>query len=368
MVEAGSCLDVLVVPGDEIAHVEVSVLDARGRIIGRAPTDDDVPAVVVCGEVRTEVTLELRPRAGRGVAAVVMSAIDEPSSREAPGTGFVRLPGAAVSLDDAVRALEQQFEGASHGSAIKAVRSDGVVGRRVSFDVEVPGGCARLDLVAGAPAQGVDAWLWSSNGALAAHAVGGAHATLFGCVRGMGRLDVEATEHSGPFAFEVRGLSLPTSPFEKHPLAASRVLARYLEAHRLSDPKELGIPRSVSLSPDMLAEDAITIPAGRCLDAALGLGPGAEGAELRLVDVAGRQELARARGAFSALAGTCARPGQTPLRIKAEMTVAAGTTTALLGVHLRSETKSGDSGQERPTSGASGSAEPSGPVERASSH
>jgi hypothetical protein len=359
VLDAGRCLDVFVVPGEEVAHVEVAVLDGRGRVLGRAPTDDEAPAVVICGESRADVTIELRPRAGRGVAAIVMSAIEEPVSRDAPG--FVRVPATTATLDDAVRTLGERLPRSS-GAAVKTVRGDGVVGRRASFDVEVPAGCARVDLVTGAPAQGVDVWLWSSSGALAAHADGGSRATLFGCTRGAARLDVEATEHSGPFAFELRPLALPAKPFATQPLAASRVLSRFFDADRLSNPKDIGIPRSVALSPDALAAEEITIPPGRCVDAALGLGPGAEGAELRLVAAGDRRELARARGAYSALAATCAATGEPPLRVTIELRTAAGTTTALLGLHVREEAVQDRAReQDRQKPGASAEAELSAP-------
>jgi hypothetical protein len=54
-VEAHGCVDLLVVPAEEVADVEVAVLDDHGRILGRSPTDDSTPAAVVCAEDRVDV-------------------------------------------------------------------------------------------------------------------------------------------------------------------------------------------------------------------------------------------------------------------------------------------------------------------------
>src|SRR5690606_34658757 len=71
-VEAESCLDVLVVPSEQTAYLDVLAIDDQGRILGRADSGaDDTRSLIVCSPVRAPVTLELRPHAGQGLTAVI---------------------------------------------------------------------------------------------------------------------------------------------------------------------------------------------------------------------------------------------------------------------------------------------------------
>ena len=169
VIEAHQCVDVLVLPAEDVAYIELTVLDGTGRILGRAPTDASIPAAVVCSETPGELTFELRARAGRGLAAVVTSIVDDPKSLDAPGTIVLSDPLAAPTL--AKRAAAYRSGSPRAGYPPTSFEAEGAsgVGRRVSVNVDLPEGCSRLDVLAGAPANGVDAWLWSPEGALLAH-------------------------------------------------------------------------------------------------------------------------------------------------------------------------------------------------------
>jgi hypothetical protein len=329
-VDAGQCIDALAVPSEDVAFVELSVEDAAGRIVGRAPSEERLPSVRVCAAERAEITLELRPHAGRGLAALLLS-----SSRE-PG-GILSAPG-TVLLDAAARdtraaaAFARAVSHEGYGAPLAVARGSTGVGRRVSVPVDLPDGCARLDVITTEPSRGIDAWLWDGTGTLIAHADGGTLATLFGCGKEPhARLDVEAVAHPGPFSVELRATTSGVAPlFGQHPLAAGRVLGRLSDAGRLGSLRALSAPHVVPLGATRLVTDGARVSPGECLDVALGLGPGAEGAELRLFDATRSEELTFVRGTYGAVTEACALADKGPLDLRIEMHVAVGTTDAVL--------------------------------------
>jgi hypothetical protein len=334
VVNEGECIDVLVLPSEEVAYVELTLLDDAGRIVGRAPSEERLPSVRACSSVRVELTLELRPHAGHGLAALLVS-----STRDTQG--LTALPGMVVletPVDDpkVAQAFARNLTRAGYGVATPVVRGTTGVGRRLSTPIDLPDGCSRVDVVAAPPARGVDAWLWDGNGTLIAHDDGGARATLFGCGKdARARLDVEAVAHAGPYTVELRQVPNAAAILGQHPLAAGRLLERFSEAGRIGTPRDLPAPRLVTLSSARFITDEVKVPPGQCLDVGLALGVGAEGAELRLVDVEANEELALTRGNYSALAEACAIDRTRPLELRIELRAAAGAGDALLGKHPR---------------------------------
>jgi hypothetical protein len=338
-IEPRQCLDVLVLPADEIAYVEVTLLDVEGRIIGRAPGESRAPAVVACSAERAVVTLELRPRTGRGLAAVVMSASADARPVEATGTALVRDPVAPPKLEESRSELTVRLSRLGYPSATLVAASSTGVGRRVSSTLSLAPGCSRLDVLAGAPARGVEAWLWGEDGALLAHDDGSASATLFACgTAPRARLDVEALTTPGPYAVELRAVAGSRESLTLHPLAASRLLGRLSQTRWLSSLRELSSVDAVRLASTALVSHETVVPIGRCLDVGLATGAGAEGVDLRLVDTETSEEVALARGAYSAIAEACGLERTTPLHLRIEMRVAAGAADALLGLQPHTPT------------------------------
>jgi hypothetical protein len=334
VVPEGECIDVLVLPSEEVAYVELTLLDDAGRIVGRAPSEERFPSARACSSSRTDLTLELRPHAGHGLAALLVSTTRDTRGLSAvPGTVVLETP---VDDPKLAQAFARNLTRAGYGAPATPTRGTTGVGRRVSTPIDLPDGCSRLDVIAAAPARGVDAWLWDGSGTLIAHDDGGARATLFGCGKEpRGRLDVEAVAHSGPYTVELRPVPNTAPVLGQHPLAAGRLLERLSEAGRIGTPRDLAAPRLVTLSSARFVTDEAKVPPGQCLDVALALGVGAEGAELRLVDVTTNEELALTRGTYSVLAEACAvdRPG--PLDLRIELRAAAGAGDALLAKHPR---------------------------------
>ena len=333
-IDENGCLDVLVVPSDEVAHLDMSALDDRGRIVGRATAFGRERFIVVCSPARATMTFELRPHAGRGLAALLISRSRDRAALDLPQEVFRYDAGPVGPLSDGQKSLAEKLD--AHFKDARAVaRGQAAVGQRTTLRLELPRGCARLDVIAGVPARGVEAWLWDDKGSLVAEADGGAVATLYACTAGgAARLDVEALAQAGPFAVELRRAPDADPSFVQHPLAAGRLLWRLESSGVVRAPREAGRPEVVALGPTELTVRRATVPVGRCMSFGLAAGAGGVGAELRLVDEAGDLELALVRGTHAALARACALQRPTTLSVRVEMRLAAGSAQGLYATRL----------------------------------
>lgn len=328
--DADECLDIFVLPSEDVAFVEVTVLDGDGRIVARAANDERSPSILLCAPAHTDLTVELRPHAGRGLAAVVIGANDDPMARKGIGGQTpVTEMFPTVGLADARRDAQKRLGALGYPPARLITEGTSAVGVRAVTRVDVPQGCSRLDVMAGTPARVLDGWLWSSAGALIAHDTGTSGAVLFACgATPNARLDVEATARGGPYAVEMRSIRDAPAIFGEHPLAASRLLGRLAAADVLRTPRDAGDVKRLGLDSATLATERGEIQPGACLVVAAALDAGSEGAELRLVDAGSDGEVAVARGTYSSLAEACAA-GPKPLELRIEIRLAAGRSDAL---------------------------------------
>jgi hypothetical protein len=332
------CVDVLVIPSDEVSHLDVAAVDLEGRIIGRAAAVGRDRALIVCAPSRAALTVEIRPHAGRGLAAVVISRLTE---------GEHDLDAQALRYDlaptgDLATAREKNAARLEHYGydRVKAkVIGEGAleVGRRASVAVDLPNGCARLDVLSGAPVRGIEAWLWSADGSLLASERGSGQVTLFACGRGgKVRLDTEALTRPGRYAVELRREGDTPKLLDEHPLAAARLLGRMSSRGVIRSASQVGAARVVELSPARFETVDLLVPIGRCVDLTLALGPGATGAEIRMVDTADGKELGLTRGTYSAGARACALDRTGTLNARAELRAGAGQTRALTATRMLS--------------------------------
>jgi hypothetical protein len=335
MVDAHRCLDVLVVPSDEVSHLEVSVVDTRGHIIGHAASRGRARSIVVCSPAHTPVTISIRPHAGRGLAAILLS-------RSAAGAETdLDLQPATVDLAPLgdLAEVEQKTDARLDRDGYRNAK---VVGRgalsaerRLSVALEVPRGCSRLDVLAGRPARGVRAWLWDPQGALIAEASGGGAATLFCCgPGGRARLDLQAGTRAGPFAVELRAEEDTPRVLDDHPLAAGRLLGHMLGHGIIKAGSDISSSKLVTLTSTHLQSVDVLVPVRRCVDLTLALSEGASGAEIRLVDSSTGKEIAYSRGPFASAARACALTHGTTLHVRAELRVAAGSSQALFATRM----------------------------------
>jgi len=331
-IDAERCLDLLVVPSDEIVALDVTLLDAEGRIVGRARSSGRDRSLVACSPTPTAVTFELRPHLGIGLAIAMMSRSREGSESDIESNAL-RLdlfPTEGVGPERDRLAAELARQGLPAGRLIAVGTL--ALGQRKSLSFEVPRGCSRLDVVAGAPLRGVDAWLYTESGSLLASS-SGPSPTLYACgPAGRVRLDAESLARPGPFALELRSEAQTPPALVDNPLAASRLLSRMVERGVISLTRRVGAVYSHPVSSTALSRQKLLVPAGRCLDVTGAIGPGASGLELRLV-AGGDRELALGRGEYATSARACAVDAS-GADLVAELRVATGSATALLTAHL----------------------------------
>jgi len=330
-IEENRCLNALVLPTEELSHLEFSAFDASGQLVGRALALGRDRSLVVCSASAAGISLELRPHGGRGLAVVVLSQSE---------------PGTATQFDDAVHVdlfptgtLDEvreknaaRLQGLGYPNA-KVVKT-GVLplGKLDSASFELPKGCARLDVLAAAPVRGVAARLWSADDSLIAESEGRASPVIFACSSQAARvrLDSESLVTPGAYSVEVRAETDAPAPLTAYPLAASRLLDHLLARGFIRSAAEAGKIVHHALSPDHLEHEDFIVPLDRCVDFTLAVGSGATGAEVRIVDRDSGAELNRARGTHTVNAEVCAvdHAGGT-INARAELRVAAGHGDAL---------------------------------------
>jgi hypothetical protein len=333
-VDEDRCLDVLVVPSTEVSHLDVAALDEMGHIIGRAAAAGRDRALVVCSPQKAPLTIEVRPHVGRGVAAIVLSRTPDGGSRDIDVRSLAFDLSPTGELSDTREKNSTQLDALGYQKAKLIGEGALQVGRRTSLSLDLPAGCARIDALAGRPVRGLEAWLWNADGALLARERGSGRATVFACTPGgKARLDVEALTLPGKYAVELRVEREVASLLLQHPLAASRLIARMQSRGVARSARQAGTPTAIALDTTKLERRQVLVPVGRCVDLSLALGPGASGAELRVVDSKNAEQLQLARGAHSTSTRVCAL-GRGELRATAEMQVAVGSTTALFATRM----------------------------------
>lgn len=333
-VDADRCLDALIIPSDELSSLDAVLTGEDGKILGRAESWGRERSLVVCSPVPASVTLELRPRAGIGVAVAMFSRSVESSEPDIDAE-TLRLEAFATGSVADERKRHDAAEAALGYAAPRVVASGNLpLGRRLSFPLELPDGCVRLDWVSGAPLRAVEAWLYAADGALLASDDGSAP-RLFRCGPAASvRLDAGSLSRPGPFALELYPEPATPKLLEKYPLAASRLLARMADGGLIVRARQVGAVYALELTTSALAKQELTLPFGRCLDATVAVGPGGSGVELRLVRQDGT-ELGAGHGNTATSVHACAvdaSSGSAPPVI-AELRLAAGSATALLTAH-----------------------------------
>jgi len=294
-------------------------------------------SLVVCSPSAAQLTLEIRPHSGRGLAVVMLS-------RSAPGAvpdidaqilRYDLYPN--TDIKDVQEKHATRLTGLGYSQAKVVTRGTLAVGRRTSIPLELAAGCSRIDVLGANPARGVEAWLWSADGKLLGNEQGGGRATLFACSKGgPARLDVEAMMNPGPFAVELRPESETPALLNDSGLAAGRLLSRMTANGVIKGATRIGAVKRFTLSPTQLQTMDIMVPVDRCVDVSLGLGHDAAGAELRIVDSKNGEEIALARGTHAVSARACAleNKSQGTLNARVELRVSAGSGEGLVATRL----------------------------------
>lgn len=336
-VEAGGCVHALFVPSDDVSHLDVSALDDEGRILGRAVGSGRQRALVVCSPIATEISFEIRPHSGRGLAVAALSRSVSGTESEIEGEVVRRDVYASRPLDAELKAAKSRLAKLGH-EPTPGPRLDLKLGRRSSLPLTLGPGCTRVDVVGGAPLRGLDARLWSDTGQLRASGSGGAGATLFACGAGKLRLDTAATLGPGPAGVWLSREADVPAELTNAPLAGGRLIARMVARGVLARPSAIGKVTELALSSEQLAPFPVMVPLDRCVEVDVGIEGGASGVELRALDQDGDVELDAAVGEAAVSTRLCAyapRAGAS-LNVRIELRTTSGSARALVATRLLS--------------------------------
>jgi hypothetical protein len=326
--ENNRCIDVFVSPGEEVGSLEVVAEDVTGRIVARGRERGRDRALVLCSDVAAEVSIAVRPRASTGVVAVV-------ASRSRLGAAALIAPTARAEyitetreLADARVALDKRLQNKGYGAAKPLTTARATLGTRTPVNVDLPAGCARIDVIAGKPLADVGAALWDDKGYLLAEGRGGAGVTLFACGSARStRLDVEAFARPGPYVVEIRKDKAAPAALVAFPWAASRLLA-------VLDAGGENISAAVAENAVHLPLDAATrksvpfdVPAKSCVEVLAALDRVGAGLDMRIADVSTGENTVT-QGRFVVTERRCA--ADAPLKAIAEFRLASGKADALV--------------------------------------
>jgi hypothetical protein len=282
-IEPHTCLDLYITPSDDVAHLELEVLDASGRWIGSGEARGTDRDLMICSSELREIAIRSRPHAGRGLAALVVSS----SASAEVGGGSARYDiRPEGDLATRRRENDRRLEGLGYGRG--QVLREGTLSteRRISIPVTLAAGCSRLDVLTAAPLRSLRAWLWDARGQLIAEDLGGVDATLFACGPSTSaRIDLDTSSRGGPFAIDVRHATSSPRAAEANALAMSRLL-RLLDARgRLASFGRVPEVQVARVSATELARVSLVVPAGRCVELSAALDRGVSGLEVRLLDI-----------------------------------------------------------------------------------
>jgi len=327
-VEAGRCLDVFVTPSDELGSLEVVAEDTTGRIVARGRDRGRDRAILLCSATTAEISVAIRPRASTGIVAVVASRSAPSASASVDAMARAEYVTETRELNYARTALAQALSGKGLGAPKTVLTGTAKLGSRSAANVDLPAGCARLDVIAGKPLVDTSASLWSDRGALLAEGRGGAGVTLFACgPAGQARLDVEALARPGPFAVELRKDDAAPAQLVAHPIAAARLLALLDAGGARASASAAEGARVVALDAVSRATLPFDVPAGGCVEVLVALDRGGSGLDLTLADAATRESTVT-RGRFVLADRLCAGPAEA--KGKAELRLLAGKADALV--------------------------------------
>ena len=330
-VEEGGCSDALVVPDDDVAVVDVDVLDADGRLVGRAKDGGPARSVTLCSPVTLNGSLQVRPHVGRGLVAVVLSKTKAGSARDLISRPEVAWVAPAQSLDATRAARNAALAKVGYPPPTSSQAGQLQLGRRATVPVAMAGagGCTRIDVVAGAPLALVEAAVWDDAGSLLASNEGTGDATLFACGKGKARIDLGTRGRPGPYAVLTRAERWKDPAFVAHPLAASRMLGRAAVGPQSVLEGGAGAVRHVVIDAAHQVVQNATIASAQCLRVAVGVEGEGTGLEARLFDSVTGEEIDRSHGQNAASLGACASGAARTVRV--ELRATAGKLDAVVG-------------------------------------
>jgi hypothetical protein len=302
-IEDRRCVDLFVLPGDDVDGVDATVEDADGRVLGRDRQKARSRSLVVCAEEARDVTLVVRSRAGQGLAAVVVGRSEAGAQPTLAGAQTL-WSSQPLELASARTSLAESRKGEGYGAGSLVGTGTSKVGQRSSFAVDLPAGCVRLDAVVGKPSGDVVMEVWDDQGQLVGEHRGGLGASVLACgPKRKARVELEALARPGPFAIELRAEPASPKQLVAAPAAAARLFARLVASGEPASAKTLENSQALSLDPAARKTVRVIVPASSCVLLAGALDGAAAGLELSVRE--GSEALV-VRGHRSASSRLCA--------------------------------------------------------------
>ncbi|MEO7112228.1 MAG: hypothetical protein ABI183_17415, partial [Polyangiaceae bacterium] len=339
--QANQCLDVLVIPDEDVALVELEAQDGAGRVVARARDGGRDRSVTLCSPIAFDGTLTLRPHVGSGLAAVVLGRASADRVRDLRGRATIAWAAASAPLEITRKTREMELTKRGYSAATTTSNGALVVGRRSTLTIDLAArgaksnACTRVDVVGGEPLALIDAEIWdASAGQLVTRAQGSSSATVFSCARPKAEIDLEARGRPGPFSVMTRPERWQDPAFVAHPIAAARMLAASTTG--TSSEMEGVISGVKTLVVDATHRNTFEdqIHAGQCFEFAFGGEGDGSGLEVRVFDAGSSEEIDRDTGAFSARLRACATPSQART-IRVETRVGGGKLDVIVGARTR---------------------------------
>jgi hypothetical protein len=331
---ADECADAVVFPSEDVALLDVEVQDDDGRTIARARESGKARTVTLCSPLAISGSLAIRPHVGRGLAAVVIARARGEVARDLTARPEIAWVAPAESLDAARSHKNDALAKLGYEASSSTTNGALALGRRTSLTIDtraIPArGCARIDVVGGAPLAYVDATLWTDTGKFVAAAEGASGVTLFACTHGALRLDLETRGRPGPFTTLVRAERWIDAAFAAAPLAAARMIARAATGPETIHTGKATTARYVSLDPSRVEIWTEAIAPGKCLSVAAGGQGDGTGLELRALDAATLADLDRSHAHDAVGVRACA-PEDAPVSARFELRVTSGKLDVVIG-------------------------------------
>lgn len=331
--EAGQCVDAVIVPDDDVGLLDVEATDGDGRVVARAREGPGVRTLTVCSPTAMTGTLAVRPHVGRGLAAVVLGRARGEQADDLSTRAEIAWAAAQQPLDHARRARDTVLAKNGYPEPVATTVGALALGRRVTVPLDfkaLAGSCARIDVVAGAPLGLLEARVWDDAGVLLASGEGATSLALFACAHGAARLELETRGRPGPFAVALRPERWRDPAFAAHPLAASRMLTRAAEGPEMLLGGKAAPARDVPLDGAHLASWTESIPAGRCVRVTVGAQGEGAGLDLRAWDVKDTVDLDRSEAAHAASVRACAS-AEGARSVRFDLSASAGRVDAVIG-------------------------------------
>lgn len=325
------CVDLLLLPDDDVGLVDAELVDDEGRQVVRARGAGDARSLIACSDEAFVGALRLRSHVGQGQVAVLVSRTSIDYAKDAKSKPELAFHGVGLPLADAEKARETELLRVGYAAPLATKRGALAASKLTSLSIDLPAdGCSRLDLVAGAPVRRASIEVWSSSLRLLGAGDGVSGAVAFACAKGKVRVDLETRGAGGAYALGVRKVTWTGPELSALPLAGSRMLSRAARGpHEVFEGSPVAI-RSLGLSSTSLTAFEEDVAPGACLHAYLGAEGAGQGIELRAFDAKTSTEIDRGHGETSAAVYACATTG--PLRVRFEAKTSTGDLRAVVGL------------------------------------